>query len=184
MNTLDVDQSHAFIHRNPSWVRLAIDVWPMSLHGHGNHLNLYGSSIVHALTEAGQVAHRVSVARNVAVPMNKAGLLSFCHLEYTLETHIYDVRVGCFLLLYRRSGNKPYTWDVMSGHTSLGVCLERMHRAFSELLVLAQRYNPVETGPRKVSIVVDQLSRAGPLFADVYRTGLLCCLNAAVSVMP
>lgn len=61
----------------------------------------------------------------------------------------------------------------MSGHTSRGVCLERMHRAFSELVVLAQRYNPVETGPRKVSIVLDQLSTTVSLSADVNRIFVL-----------
>lgn len=107
--------------------------------------------------------------------MNKVGLFSFYHVPgleytlYTLETLIYNAQVRRILLLYRRSGNKAYTWDVMSGHTSIGVCLERMHRAFSELLVLAERYNPVETGPRKVSILLHQLSREVPLSADMHR---------------
>lgn len=50
-----------------------------------------------------------------------------------------------------RAGNKPYTWNVVPEHTALGVCLERMHRGFSELMTLAQRYNPVDAGPRRVS---------------------------------
>lgn len=44
-------------------------------------------------------------------------------------------------------------------HTALGVCLERMHRAFSELLVLAQRYNPVETGPRRVRSYLNHIKQ-------------------------
>ncbi|CAM9923452.1 unnamed protein product, partial [Ectocarpus sp. 13 AM-2016] len=48
------------------------------------------------------------------------------------------------------AGNKPYTWNVVPEHTALGVCLERMHRGFSELMTLAQRYNPVDAGPRRV----------------------------------
>ncbi|CAM9799249.1 unnamed protein product, partial [Ectocarpus sp. 12 AP-2014] len=44
------------------------------------------------------------------------------------------------------TGNKPYTWNVVPEHTALGVCLERMHRGFSELMTLAQRYNPVDAG--------------------------------------
>lgn len=49
------------------------------------------------------------------------------------------------------TGNRPYAWNVVPEHNALGVCLERMHRAFSELVVLGQLYNPVDTGPRRVS---------------------------------
>lgn len=56
------------------------------------------------------------------------------------------------LLPFRsQAGNKPYLWSVVPEHAAVGVCLERMHRIFSELLVLAQLFNPVETGPRRVS---------------------------------
>lgn len=136
--------------------------------------NFYLNSSIelYALKRAGQVAHRVSLARSAVVSVNKAGLFSFYYVEYTSytsKTHISNAHIRCILLLYRMSGNTPYTWNVMSGHTSRGVCLERMHRTFSELVVLAQRYNPVETGPRKVSILLDQLSTAVPLSADVNR---------------
>lgn len=35
---------------------------------------------------------------------------------------------------------------------ALGVCLERMHRAFCEVLVLAQRHNAAATGPSRVRL--------------------------------
>ncbi|CAM9346697.1 unnamed protein product [Ectocarpus sp. 4 AP-2014] len=52
------------------------------------------------------------------------------------------------------AGNTPYTWNVVPEHTALGLCLERMHRGFSELMTLAQRYNPVDAGPRRVRAVL------------------------------
>lgn len=60
-----------------------------------------------------------------------------------------------------KAGNKAYAWSVVPDHTALGVCLERMHRIFSELLVLAQRYNPVETGPCRVSLNLNYRLKQG-----------------------
>eukprot|EP00903_Cladosiphon_okamuranus_P019261 g17707.t2 len=69
------------------------------------------------------------------------------------------------------AGNKPYSWNVVPEHAALGVCLERMHRGFSELLVLAQRYNPVETGPRRVREVLLRGLQSFPA-----EPGMLCML--------
>lgn len=55
-----------------------------------------------------------------------------------------------FVFVRCRPGNKPYTWGVVAESNVLSVCMERMHRAFAELMVLAQRYDPAVTGPRRV----------------------------------
>lgn len=80
--------------------------------------------------------------------------VSLCSNRWAIreQTCCPDSKPCPFFLSFRlKAGNKPYPWNVVPEHTALGVCLERMHRTFSELLVLAQRYNPVETGPRRVS---------------------------------
>eukprot|EP00752_Nemacystus_decipiens_P004418 g4034.t1 len=71
-------------------------------------------------------------------------------------------------------GNKPYAWNVVPDHAALGVCLERMHRNFSELLVLAQLYNSVETGPRRVRVVLLRGLQSFPA-----EPGMLCMLLKA-----
>ncbi|CAM9600600.1 unnamed protein product, partial [Choristocarpus tenellus] len=48
------------------------------------------------------------------------------------------------------AGNHKYTWNVVPEESFACVCLERMHRSFCEMLVLAQHYIPADTGPRKV----------------------------------
>lgn len=80
-----------------------------------------------------------------------AGLLWLFPFTATVRAN----RILLVLLPFRlKAGNKPYSWNVVPAHAALGVCLERMHRGFSELLVLAQRFNPVQTGPRRVSSYV------------------------------
>ncbi|CAM9382705.1 unnamed protein product, partial [Ectocarpus fasciculatus] len=69
------------------------------------------------------------------------------------------------------AGNKPYTWNVVPEHMALGVCLERMHRGFSELVTLAQRYNPVDAGPRRVRAVLLRGLASFPA-----EPGMLCML--------
>lgn len=83
------------------------------------------------------------------------------------------------LTLSSLPGNKAYTWDVVPEHAALGVCLERMHRAFGELLVLAQRFNPVATGPRKVNMWLDHVSTG----VVCYQYLMNCARSAAMLVV-
>ncbi|CAM9862345.1 unnamed protein product, partial [Scytosiphon promiscuus] len=69
------------------------------------------------------------------------------------------------------AGNRPYVWNVVPERNVFGVCLERMHRTFSELVVLAQLYNPVDTGPRRVRSVLLRGLASFPTEA-----GMLCML--------
>lgn len=69
----------------------------------------------------------------------------------------------------------------MPEHTAVGVCLERMHRIFSELLVLAQRYNPVEAGPCRVSWYLKRLKRL--LFSYFGSWGLMLFPRVAQSIV-
>ena len=77
-------------------------------------LFIYLNSLIelYVLKRAGQVAHRVSLTRSVAVSMNKAGRFSFCYVEYTSytsytsETHIYNAHARCILLLILDSENR------------------------------------------------------------------------------
>lgn len=62
------------------------------------------------------------------------------------------------------AGNKSYSWKVVPEYTAHGVCLERMHRAFGELLMLAQCYNPAGTGPRRVSALLPPVLSSSVIF--------------------